>query len=146
MKKCFKCGKRKPIEQFYKHSQMDDGHLGKCIECAKQDAKTRYHDPKNREKIQAYERSRFNTPHRKKKYLEYQRTRRAKWPEKTKARELVRKALLSGQLVKEPCRICGDVNVQAHHTDYSKPLDVQWLCFTHHRDADMQMMGLQRAA
>lgn len=37
-----------------------------------------------------------------------------------------------GKIIKQPCKICGDLNVQAHHNDYSKPLEVQWLCPTHH--------------
>ncbi len=40
-KKCFKCEKVKPINSFYKHPRMGDGHLNKCIECTKKDVRER---------------------------------------------------------------------------------------------------------
>jgi hypothetical protein len=42
MKKCFKCGIEKELSNFYKHKQMLDGHLNKCIDCTKNDVKIRY--------------------------------------------------------------------------------------------------------
>ena len=44
MKKCFKCGENKELELFYKHKQMVDGYLNKCIECAKKDVKDSNYD------------------------------------------------------------------------------------------------------
>lgn len=38
----------------------------------------------------------------------------------------------SGRLTRLPCEVCGKENADAHHHDYSKPLDVQWLCRRHH--------------
>jgi len=31
-------------------------------------------------------------------------------------------------MVKQPCQVCGGLEVEAHHTDYGNPLDVIWLC------------------
>ena len=38
-KKCFKCGKEKPLSKYYKHKDMGDGHLNKCISCTRKDVK-----------------------------------------------------------------------------------------------------------
>lgn len=51
------------------------------------------------------------------------------------ARHQVRDALKKGTLKKEPC-MCGDIEVEAHHPDYSKPLEVIWACKKHHVELD----------
>jgi hypothetical protein len=54
---------------------------------------------------------------------------------KKRARNAVTYAMRTGRLVVQPCEQCGDPKSQAHHDDYAKPLDVRWLCRTHHNHA-----------
>ena len=55
-------------------------------------------------------------------------------PERTAARHVVSKALATGRMVRGACVKGSDCagQVQAHHDDYSKPLDVRWMCRKHH--------------
>lgn len=46
MKKCFKCSATKHIDEFYKHPQMGDGHLGKCKDCTKRDSSMNKTEPR----------------------------------------------------------------------------------------------------
>lgn len=47
----------------------------------------------------------------------------------------VYRAIKRGELKRGSCQVCGtDAHVHAHHDDYSKPLDVRWLCREHHRE------------
>jgi hypothetical protein len=55
-------------------------------------------------------------------------------PVKKRAWNAVSGAIRSGKLKRQPCEICGDPNSQAHHDDYSRPLDVRWLCRAHHEE------------
>lgn len=41
MKNCIICNKKKPLTDYYKHSQMSDGYLNKCKDCCKIQAKER---------------------------------------------------------------------------------------------------------
>ena len=53
-------------------------------------------------------------------------------PRKTFARNLVNRAITRGDLVRGDCERCGVPEAQAHHDDYSRPLDIRWLCRTCH--------------
>ena len=45
----------------------------------------------------------------------------------------VENALKAGKLNRKQCERCGDPKSQAHHDDYSKPLEVTWLCAKDHK-------------
>jgi len=65
---------------------------------------------------------------------------RLRHPEKAEAREVVRKAVQGKQLIKpQLCERCWvryrPAELQAHHRDYSKPLQIIWLCQACHLEA-----------
>lgn len=53
---------------------------------------------------------------------------------KLKARSCISVAIRDNKIHKLPCEVCKELKVQAHHTDYSKPLEVIWLCLEHHQE------------
>lgn len=69
---------------------------------------------------------------------------RLKFPERIKARHKVSNAIRDGKLFKTACAVCGNIKVEGHHEDYSKPLEVIWLCRKHHVEAD-EALGVRNA-
>jgi len=51
------------------------------------------------------------------------------------ARNYLNSLIRKGIIKRENCQICGESKtVEAHHDDYSKPLEVDWLCKKHHAE------------
>lgn len=123
-KVCFKCEEELPIVSFYRHPMMADGHLNKCKSCTRYDV--RENRKKRKEYYDAYDRKRSKRPDR---IASIQRSRE---PHKALATKQVYQAVKQGKLRREPCVFCGATEVEAHHHDYAKPLDVMWLCRRHH--------------
>jgi len=49
------------------------------------------------------------------------------------AGSILSRAVKSGKLKPMPCEVCAStLNVNAHHDDYNYPLNVRWLCKSHH--------------
>lgn len=119
MKKiCKDCNLEKDIKEFYKHPQTKDGYLNKCKDCVRQRVKN--HRDKNIDRIREYDRARGQTEKRK-----------AKVKSRNKIYNGVRDGLRKGNIVKSKCcEDCGssEFKLEGHHFDYSKPLEVVWLC------------------
>ena len=136
-KECFKCKAVKPLSEFYKHSQMADGHLNKCKECNKNDSTT--HRNKNLEKVREYDRARGKESKRIKATTEITRAWRAEDSRRNVAHNQVARAVRNGTLVRQPCVRCGEAKSLAHHEDYDKPLEVMWLCQPCHKQRHKEL-------
>jgi len=142
-KACFKCLQVKPLDHFYAHPKMADGRLGKCKECTKADTKANREERKDY--YQKYDRERANIPRRVAAREAYSRTDEfrashsaasAKYTASNRTRARANNAVVNavrdGRLHRQPCAVCGESHVEGHHPDYSRPLDVVWLCVKHH--------------
>ena len=142
MKTCFKCNITLPLSEFYKHPQMGDGHLGKCKTCTRKDTADRVADKsatdlewviseRERQRLKSIkQRSRgVNALNRAEATRKYRKRNPLKWA----AHCIVNNAIRVGKIQKQTCEKCGK-KAQAHHDDYSKPLQVRWLCSAHHAE------------
>src|SRR3990167_6013912 len=80
----------------------------------------------NQDKMNAYNRE-YNRKWRKENGYHNEINSKLRYPEKEKARRILQVAVRAGKILKSPC-LCGNPKSQAHHGDYSLPLEVVWLC------------------
>lgn len=140
-KQCFKCKETKNLSEFYRHSRMADGHLNKCKTCSKKDSIE--HRVQNLEKVREYDRERGKRPERIKAGVEITKLWRAEDQRRQKAHNAVFTAVRSGRLTRQPCLRCGEEKTVAHHEDYSRPLDVMWLCQPCHVKRHKEIRALE---
>lgn len=95
----------------------------------------------HREKVRTYNRE-YNQKYRKEHGYQNEQNSKERYPERQRARMIVRNAIKNKSLKRKPCEVCGNKVVEGHHTDYSKPLEVTWLCKTHHVEADRLIHNL----
>ena len=72
----------------------------------------------------------------------WKRAYRKAHPEQRKVMKAVREAKDAGTLVQGVCAVCKSDKTVAHHEDYSKPLEVVWLCRKHHRHVHLGLINL----
>ena len=140
-KECFRCKGMKDTTEFYAHPQMRDGLSGKCKECTKSEVKANYASKREQYSKYEHERNKARRPYMR----EQQKKHRKANPEKYRAHMWVSNAIRDGRLERQPCMLCSDPKAQAHHEDYSKPSEVEWLCFKCHREERHQQVVVSPA-
>ena len=133
MKICFKCGFKKSLDDFYKHSAMPDGHVNKCIKCNKDDVKKNYaekrKDPEFIEKDRKRGRDKYHRlnyiNNKPSKEVQHKRNLNYKnlYPEKCKARnkaQYLKKSFKENHLHhwsynEEHYKDCIELDVKTHH-------------------------------
>lgn len=132
MKTCFKCGVEKPVDAFYCHAAMGDGHLGKCKDCARLDvilnrrARLEYY--------RSYDRARSTTPVRRANLAKMTARARAQFPERDAVRLRSQRRLVRPST----CELCliPSRRVECHHFRYDMESVIAWLCKPCHAIAD----------
>jgi len=144
-KECRQCKTVKPLIDFYVHPGMADGHLNICKDCKRGYAAQKYEAGMQNPEWVAKERKRTRERNIRLKYWEKNKHKKRgvnrKWlannQEKRAAHLKAYSALKSGKLVKKDCEICAakkeTTRIHMHHADYSKPLEVVFLCGICHK-------------
>lgn len=137
-KRCNKCRDVKPIGDFHVNRRNKDLRSNTCKECAKERSRAwRSKNPGRQNELKRRWASRHRADIALRNASSQYADKRSQYnklnPEKRAAHFAVRNAVLRGEIKQAPCMVCGDVRSEAHHEDYTKPLDVQWLCRLHHR-------------
>ena len=124
--RCGFCKQYKQDSEFYSSNKTT------CKECVK--ANVRANRIGKIDYYRQYDRLRASMPHRVALATKIHQRWKATHPNRRKAQVAVNNAVRDGRLAKLPCFVCG-VEAEAHHPDYSAPLDVVWLCSVHHKAA-----------
>lgn len=167
MKACTKCKKEKSAEFFSKNKRVKDGLYSQCKECCNasqreyrktskfKDSQRKYRESGRSREVQRRYNKTDNGKTVKKEYLnshngmanvkKHSDKYKSNNPEKLKARGALNRAVLKGKLIRLPCQKCGSINnIEAHHTDYSKSLEVIWLCDKHHKELHIELRAGDR--
>lgn len=137
VKKCSKCGEAKPLGEFNKDRRSPDGHQDRCRACFSRYNRARYaSDPQRfKEAVRKYQDENLEN-------LFVTRMEMCERnPSRKNANMAVDYALKLGYIEKpDHCLGCGrksdEARITAHHNDYSKPLEVVWVCPRCHRHLD----------
>ncbi|KKL25847.1 hypothetical protein LCGC14_2401170 [marine sediment metagenome] len=142
-KVCRKCKVEHGRDNFYPNPGCRDGLGSYCRQC--HNALNTDWKRRNKERINRQRREKYK-PLPPEKAMVLYHIQMKRYPEKVNARHALQWAVRNGS-VKKPtrCQSCTLVvprrGLHGHHADYSKPLDVKWLCPPCHAEEHLRMEG-----
>jgi len=131
---CSTCKNWLPESSYYRDTRTANKLKSQCKQChTKTTRESRNQENARRINREYMRRARKSNPE---KYRNRERTasHHRIHNEKTEARAILNRAIVAGKVIKPSnCSQCGKLRkVTAHHDDYSKPLNVRWLCYECH--------------
>ena len=140
MKKCSCCKTMLPIEKFYRNGSMTDGRSFWCKPCTL-DSQKDYYANRGGKAISARWRNSTSGLKSRRRYNSSEngkivmcralKKHNNAYPERTGSRRALNNAVRDGRIERpSECSECSDnrIPIEAHHEDYFKPLEVEWLC------------------
>lgn len=134
-KRCTKCGERKALEAFNRNkNRRKDGRENVCRIC-------------NNKRIREWKRlsGYYKSDRVKDSRVKFNAQNR----HKKNAQNTLNKAVYRGRIQRpSQCSQCHHVSeqpIEAHHADYGKPLEVEWLCKTCHSALHAEENAAQQA-
>jgi hypothetical protein len=140
VKVCTNCKEKKKVTEFFKNKTTEDGYHYWCKEC-KSKANRKYNEL-NKKSIRL-NKKKYNESHR-----EILRKSNKSWknknPHKIEAERKISYAIRIGKIKKQNCTKCdSSKDLHAHHEDYTKPLEIIWLCRTCHFQRHKEMREIK---
>jgi len=127
---CSQCGQEKPLDEFDVNKTKPLRRAYRCKECRRE--YDRQHSSKKSKTPQKIEQVR--RWHQSERGRMMDKQRRLLRKDKIRTKNMLNYLIERGIIQRQPCIRCGEENGQGHHPDYSKPLEVVWLCQTHHSE------------
>lgn len=127
-KTCPECLLVKPTSEFYNHPAAADKLSTYCKDCTK--IKVRANRELRKDYYRAYDRLRGSRNTSGSYNTESKKEWRLRNADKVRAQGQCIRAVKAGKIVRPTtCSVCGKVcTPHGHHHDYTKPLDVLWVC------------------
>lgn len=128
--RCGKCGEFKPYDAFYKNKRTILGITSECKKCHCETSYESRNVENSRRINREYMKGRRENNPEEVRAEDRERNKRRPKDEKYRARRILNNAVKRGEIRRPTqCEICGAEGViHGHHPDYSRPLDVEWLC------------------